>query len=171
MPLPPALAARLAKRGIIPKEAAEKQKSRGKSNSALPVKVRSSFSLCYLDADEEVFAESYDDGHESRDHGRNAEKPIDERIKFMVRMAVNSWLIDSSLRERICFQGYPGCPNKWNVYHECVLWCQNTWGSGKTEVDDPNYLAKYKAMMAQYEPLPDEWKEQFDPGTGRHFFW
>ncbi len=28
-------------------------------------------------------------------------------------------------------QGYPGCPNKWNVYHDCGLWCQNTWGGGK----------------------------------------
>ena len=66
--------------------------------------------------------------------------------------------------------GYAGCPNKWNVYHECVPACQNKWGAGKTQ-PDPEYADKHKRMMARYGPLPDSWKEQYDPGTGRHYYW
>ena len=25
--------------------------------------------------------------------------------------------------------------------------------------------------MKTYGPLPEEWEEQYDPGSGRHFFW
>lgn len=25
--------------------------------------------------------------------------------------------------------------------------------------------------MKEYQPLPEEWEEQYDPGSGRHFFW
>ena len=79
MPLPPALAARLAKRGIISKKTAQKQQ------------------------EEEVFAENYDDSENQNEKINLNSEPL-ERIKFM---------------------GYPCCPNKWNVYHECSLWCQN----------------------------------------------
>ena len=61
-------------------------------------------------------------------------------------------------------QGYSGCPNKWNAYHECVPWCKTHWGEGHVE-PDAVYLEKFNAMMAQYgNVLPDGWKEEYDPG-------
>ena len=70
-------------------------------------------------------------------------------------------------------QGYPGCPNKWNVYHECSVFCQRHWGSGKPESNiDPEYAAIRIKMLTKYaSPLPEGWKEKYDPGTGRHFYW
>ena len=50
---------------------------------------------------EEVFAESYD---------------ADDADKSGGRRAVNNDTLDT---------GFPGCPNKWNVYHSCVLACQH----------------------------------------------
>lgn len=129
MPLPAALAARLAKRGIIQSQA----KSNKNSDSAAEPK-------------EEVFAESYD---------------ADDADKSGGRRAVNNDTLDT---------GFPGCPNKWNVYHNCVLACQHRWGGGKT-TPDADYAEKHKKMMAKYGPLPDGWREQYDPGTGRHYYW
>lgn len=131
MPLPPALAARLAKRGIISKKSAAQQKQ-----------------------DEEVFAENYDD-HE--DHP----KPSSNLIS------------NAEALERIKFMGYPCCPNKWNVYHECSLFCQNHWNSKRSSGPESNseYAAKHKAMMEKIGSLPEDWQEKWDPGTGRHFYW
>ena len=56
------------------------------------------------------------------------------------------------------------------MYHDCLPWCLNTYGSGQTD-PDPTYLAKHAIMMDRYGPLPDGWKEQYDPGTGRHYYW
>jgi len=139
MPLPPALAARLAKRGIISKTQAKRESRQD---------------------EEEVFAESYDDT-ESKD---NAADPFRINKKFG----------DTAKREssdhRNRHMGHPGCPNKWNAYHECNSWCQRHWGDGKKE-PEPEYLNKYKNMMTKYGPLPEGWREHYDPGAGRHFFW
>ena len=126
MPLPPALAARLAKRGIINKSEAQQQHAK-----------------------EEVFAESYDKDEEHEKKSKS--KPQNSRL----------------------FMGYPGCPNKWNAYHDCEPFCLNTYGSGRRQDDlEPDYKRRYEAMRKKYcEPLPDDWKEHFDPGTGRHFYW
>lgn len=140
MPLPPALAARLAKRGIISKKAAKHQ-----SNTHV---------------EEEVFAESYDDHDDSHQPKRPHGKP--------------NMQTQAEALEKIKFMGYPGCPNKWNVYHECSLYCQNHWGSGKSapvDAEESEYSIKHKAVMAKYGPLPEDWKEMYDPGTGRHYYW
>uniref|UniRef100_A0A0K2SZS9 Putative LOC100114829 [Nasonia vitripennis] n=1 Tax=Lepeophtheirus salmonis TaxID=72036 RepID=A0A0K2SZS9_LEPSM len=121
MPLPPALAARLAKRGIIAKD-------RRKEND-----------------EEEVIAESYD----NEDEPEVTKKSITDKTKFM---------------------GYPGCPNKVNPYHMCSLFCLSRWGKGKLKPDDRDYKAKYEAMMKKIH-LPEHWKEKYDPGCGRHYFW
>lgn len=128
MPLPPALAARLAKRGIVNKKAKKNE-------------------------DEEVFAEDYDPEPKSSEKPRNRSQRKPE--------------LDGSEKT----MGVPGCPNKWNCYHECSSWCLDHFGNGKRE-PDAEYLKVFKAMMDRYgRPLPDDWKEEYDPGTGRHFFW
>lgn len=120
MPLPPALLARLKKRGIV------------KANEAEPSAADQ--------PEEEVIAEDYDDisrpvgGGETRVGG-----PI------------------------------PGCPNKWNLYHECSAFCQQQWGAGKLK-ESPHTERKRLRMLRKY-PLPEGWSELYDPGTGRHYYW
>merc|ERR1712241_324674 len=138
MPLPPALAARLAKRGIISKKTAQNPN---------PVKP----------AEEEVFAENYDDQEENT-------KSIPNK----------NLITNSEAIEKIKFMGYPCCPNKWNVYHECSLFCQNNWSSRSKNTGpeiDSEYFEIHKKTMEKYGPLPEDWQEKWDPGTGRHFYW
>lgn len=136
MPLPAALAARLAKRGILPKPKRP-------------------------EVEEEVFAENYDDQEDDHKYKTGFHFEDSSRERFIK---------DAS---KANFMGYPGCPNKWNVYHECVIFCQHHWGSGRPETNlDPEYAAKHAKMVAKYaSPLPEGWKEVYDPGTGRHFYW
>ena len=64
---------------------------------------------------------------------------------------------------------------KWNVYHECSLFCQNRWNSSSRRSTGPDpdseYASKHRAMMKKYGPLPEHWQEKWDPGTGRHYYW
>lgn len=134
MPLPAALAARLAKRGILPKPKRP-------------------------EVEEEVFAENYDDQEDERKYKPSSNfDDIGDGFSRISRSNV---------------MGYPGCPNKWNVYHECAVFCQRHWGPGRPETNlDPEYANKRSRMLAKYaNPLPDGWKEMYDPGTGRHFYW
>lgn len=120
MPLPPALLARLKKRGIV------KQAEPELSAADQP--------------EEEVIAEDYDDNP-----GRPAAAP------------------DSRSGPS------PGCPNKWNIYHECGHFCHQHWGHGKQR-ESPRTERKRLRMLTKY-PLPDGWGEIYDPGTGRHYYW
>ncbi|KAF4527528.1 hypothetical protein B566_EDAN015628 [Ephemera danica] len=123
MPLPPALAARLEKRGLL--NAAQQKK----------------------DKSEEVIAE--DDGDRKR------------RALLAAKAA--------DIVEIAPIMGYPGCPNKYNIYHECGAYCNIYWGNGILE-PDKSYLKKKKKMLNKY-PLPEHWREEYDPGTGRFFYW
>uniref|UniRef100_A0A915CT95 WW domain-containing protein n=1 Tax=Ditylenchus dipsaci TaxID=166011 RepID=A0A915CT95_9BILA len=89
-----------------------------------------------------VFAESYD-------------KEDDEQI-------------DSSEKYR---GGAPGCPNKYNHYHVCTDYCFDHWREGfPIERLPPKYLDQRTKMLKEY-PLPLGWKEVYDPGMRRHYYW
>ncbi|XP_034192352.1 poly-glutamine tract binding protein 1 [Osmia lignaria lignaria] len=125
MPLPAALAARLAKRGLI--SGSEKQESSKKESKK---KIH-----------EEVIAEDYDSTKEEINQ-------IDISQKFM---------------------GYSGCPNKYNIYHECTKQCKELWGLGHVQPSD-KYLKKQMRLIQRY-PLPETWKAVYDPGSGQHYYW
>ncbi|CAD5227090.1 unnamed protein product [Bursaphelenchus xylophilus] len=119
MPLPPALLAKLQKRGIV-----SSQK---------------------VDEDEEVFAENYD-SEDSED-----EDEVEEEDKGR--------------------GGAPGCPNKWNQFHLCSDYCFDHWHDGLPESRlSDDYLAAKQRMLNKY-PLPEGWKEVYDGGIGRHYYW
>ena len=83
-----------------------------------------------------MFAESYDDA-ESKEN--SAADPFRINKKFG-----DTTKRESSDRNR--HMGHPGCPNKWNAYHECNSWCQRHWGDGKKE-PELEYLKKYKVGL------------------------
>ncbi|KAE8750528.1 hypothetical protein FOCC_FOCC002822 [Frankliniella occidentalis] len=128
MPLPAALAARLAKRGIVKPSDIEARENERKE-------------------EEEVIAEDYDERERLGDD--------DDPMNI------------ANLEKK--FQGHPGCPNKYNIYHDCSKACVDLWGAGKLEAD-ARYLRKKNRMLKKY-PLPETWKEVYDPGLGRHYYW
>lgn len=127
MPLPPALAAKLAKRGIInlPKEAEPEPAA---------------------SAEEEIIAEDYDETPQQTIHTYT---PVEPQV------------VDPYL-------GYPGCPNKWNVYHECSNMCREQWKDRKALTSD--YERRRAKMLSKF-PLPGHWQEILDLGIGRYYYW
>ncbi|XP_058794924.1 polyglutamine-binding protein 1 [Phymastichus coffea] len=123
MPLPAALAARLAKRGLINGKKSDFNKEPKKK------------------VHEEVIAEDYD----------NTKEDISQ--------------IDITQR----FMGYIGCPNKYNIYHDCTRKCKEQWGKGHTQ--PPERYLKRQLKLVQKYPLPETWKAIYDPGSGQHYYW
>ncbi|KAG0704208.1 Polyglutamine-binding protein 1 [Chionoecetes opilio] len=129
MPLPPALLAKLAKRGIINTPKDPEPESAGGT-------------------EEEIIAEDYDDTpHTPLPHAAYPTlepQPTDP------------------------YQGFPGCPNKWNVFHECSASCRDQW---KDRIFvDPEYDRRRLKMLIKH-PLPIHWQEVLDPGIGRYYYW
>jgi len=177
MPLPPALASRLAKRGIL-KDASvagydphlgkalepQSAKGRGGNNvtgsnntgggSGVPSYGYEGRNL--TQPEEEVFAESYDN----------------EPATTTVPSATKGPLVFSKQEiDPTKFIGHAGCPNKWNVYHDCSTFCKQFWGAGIREPVNAEYIAAHSKLIEKYYPLPDGWREMYDAGVGRHYYW
>ncbi|XP_053613556.1 polyglutamine-binding protein 1 [Plodia interpunctella] len=133
MPLPPALAARLAKRGIL------KGSSGEETNIDRPPQ-----------ANEEIIAEDYDS------------KPDELCNKEHFWAGIEGVNVDP-------IKGHKGCPNKYNIYHECSKFCVKTWKQGKL-VPDETYLQNKNKILEKW-PLPPGWEEVYDEGIGQHYFW
>lgn len=144
MPLPPALLKRLAKRGLVDKSV---KRADAKSIAATQPPA------------EEIIAEDYDDIDEPR--------PFEYEYEYQskpkrVRPPQNFWserlkrVVDGSIN------GSKGCPNKYNIYHKCTLFCVNTFGDGIKE--PPKSYGKRKTRLLRRYPLPKDWKEVYDEG-------
>lgn len=171
MPLPPALAARLAKRGLLKdasvagydpslgKAVEPVQGFRGRSQGGAPGAGSGAPSYGYegrnlAEPEEEVFAENYD------------EQVVNQSYE-MVRASANK----TSAPDPTRFIGHCGCPNKWNVYHDCLPWCKQFWGAGIREPVNKDYIEAHSKMIQKFYPLPDGWREMYDAGIGRHYYW
>lgn len=134
MPLPPALLKRLAKRGLV-------EKSSKDSKGQAPA--------------EEIIAEDYDDVEE---------QPYNYDYDYQPKKkAENFW--SERLKRRITdgtINGYKGCPNKYNIFHRCSLFCVNTFGDGIKEPSSE--YQKRKARLLKRYPLPKDWTEVYDCG-------
>lgn len=153
MPLPAALLARLEKRGII------NQARESKTNGTNENKENE-------DLDEEVIAENYDE----TERKRTGHSDADESLRKYLGVEDNRVDLEE-IKAHIDakFKGYPGCPNKYNVWHECTLFCKEYW-NGDLKKPNKRYLRIRKRMLNVY-PLPVHWSEVYDPGTGRFYYW
>lgn len=102
---------------------------------------------------EEIIAEDYDEVEEPYDYDyQPAKKPQEnfwsERLKRRI--------VDGSVT------GCAGCPNKYNIYHKCNLYCVSNYGDGITEPSS-NYNRRKVKLLRRY-PLPKGWREVFDAG-------
>jgi polyglutamine-binding protein 1 len=58
--------------------------------------------------------------------------------------------------------GYKNCPNKYNIFHKCSLFCIQNWGEGISK-PDAAYKRRHQRLLEKY-PLPKGWKEVYDVG-------
>lgn len=114
--LPPALASRLAQRGLLNRD------EKPSTAAAVPV-----------EQEEEVIAEDYD------------ETPKQEFIELKT--------IDTVI----------GCPNKYNIYHNCTSFCSKKYVNVRKE---PNKrIRKIFARLLKKYPLKDSvWEQVYEPG-------
>jgi len=168
MPLPPALAAKLARRGILRDASVAgfdpqlgkvvDQPTTGgnqRSNSGGQQGSGSSYGYEGRNPEEEVFAESYDDNAVTSSYDTSGP------VVFKIPDAVdpNKYL------------GHSGCPNKYNPHHTCVQYCKTYWGAGAREPFNQEYIAAHSKLVDRFYPLPDGWREMYDCGVGRHYYW
>ncbi|KAM7350690.1 poly-glutamine tract binding protein 1 [Cochliomyia hominivorax] len=162
MSLPPALLARLAQRGLVSKQKAQKENEPPAPASNAE--------------NEEVIAEDYDEMDTDTQNQQNSEEyqyPSQYDLDHdQVRkpMEDNNWLAQMKARmgEASSAAGYKCCPNKYNIWHKCTLFCINRWGEGIPK-PSPEYMKRYKRLIRKY-PLPKGWVEMYDPGCGCYYF-
>lgn len=134
MPLPPALAARLAKRGLL-----RPNTNKDASNETVQIQ-----------ANEEIIAEDYDN------------KPDEVNSKEHFWEGIEGVNVDP-------IKGHKGCPNKYNIYHECSKYCVKTWKQGKIAPSEDYVELKIKVL--DIWPLTPGWETVYDEGTGHFYFW
>jgi len=162
MPLPPALAAKLAKRGLLKDSSVsgyDPQAGRVVDNKA-------QYEQPPPQEEEEVFAEDYDDDDDDMD---GVPAPPPPRSQDRPGPPGSNSNIDHLKKAK--YIGHAGCPNKWNIHHECVLFCRTFFGTGLKEPTDTEYIRVHNQMVEKFFPLPDGWREMYDAGTGRHYYW
>ncbi|XP_017490820.1 PREDICTED: uncharacterized protein LOC108379011 [Rhagoletis zephyria] len=159
MSLPPALLQRLAQRGLV-------QKSKRKGADPPPVSSVEN---------EEVIAEDYDE-METEDpratvHEEYQYPPLYDTETSSKRVEENFWIgrMKERMGEASSTTGHRGCPNKYNIWHKCTLFCVNRWGDGKSE-PSREYMRRYKRLRRKY-PLPKGWADRYDPGCGCYYFY
>lgn len=159
MSLPPALLQRLAQRGLV-------QKSKTKETDA---------PLAAPVENEEVIAEDYDemdtDQQRTGAHEEYQYPPLYDTDTGSKRVEENFWLerMKERMGEANSTTGHRGCPNKYNIWHKCTLFCVNRWGDGKIE-PSREYMRRYKRLRRKY-PLPKGWAERYDPGCASYYFY
>lgn len=117
---------------------------------------------------EEVIAEDYDEMEtEDKSGPEKYHHLMDSTNK---RTEDNFWLerMRARMGEGSSVLGYKGCPNKYNIWHKCTLYCVNRWEEGKSEPSH-EYLRRYKRLRRKY-PLPKGWNEVYDPGCAAFYF-
>lgn len=181
MPLPPALAARLAKRGIIKDSSVAgydpqlgRVADKGRDEFSSSGRAAREEQLNSSNTVEEVFAEDYDDVGDIPPPGQGppAKSMLStSSVPETDNAAVTNAGSNSNLLDKTKYIGHAGCPNKWNIHHECVLFCRSYWGNGNKEPTDTEYIRVHNIMIDKFHPLPDGWREMYDPGTARHYYW
>ncbi|XP_037925780.1 polyglutamine-binding protein 1 isoform X2 [Hermetia illucens] len=109
---------------------------------------------------EEIIAEDYDE----------VEDPLQYDFEPVKKPSSNFWI--ERMKRRIGdtnVSGYKGCPNKYNIFHKCTLYCINKWGDGILE-PKRSYLRRRNRLLRKY-PLPKNWLEVYDYGCAVYYYW
>lgn len=63
-----------------------------------------------------------------------------------------------------------GCPNKYNVYHNCNNYCKEKFDD---KLDDEPTIEQRKqlAFILRTYPMSNEWTAVYDPGVKTFYFW
>ena len=159
MPLPAALLARLAKRGIV--SAAKGMKNLKETSKTC---LNSIFYYYFILAENysETFAEDFSEKDDSHINPENYEYRSNRKDD-------NIWSDKVKRRFKETTKGVKGCPNKWNVFHICTVFCLERWREGVNK-PSKSYKERYFRLIKRY-PLPKNWISVWDNGCEAYYFW
>lgn len=154
MSLPPYLLERLKRRKIIKEEEAVEP-----ATSSLQEKLDQV-------GGEEIIAEDHsDEEYQDDTNDETTRKEEIEETSDTHKDAANT-----QLDQEATFESVVGCPNKWNIYHECRQYCVDNYS--KLETVKPTIeQRKQLALILQTFPISNEWTVVFDPGVKTFYFW
>lgn len=116
--------------------------------------------------EEEIIAENYDE--EDRHIQSQNIEPTSSTSK---EPSEHFW--SERIKKRIgvteSYHGFKLCPNKYNIWHNCTLYCVNRWATGRPKPSE-KYLRRYKRLLRKY-PLGKDWKETYDAACGVYYFY
>lgn len=153
MPLPAALLARLAKRGLVEQSKTEQRPNKGLSKPG-------------TEEHEEVFAEDYDDPSKpEKVEVPPQPDPVQAQLQFEPVMQAAQELF----KEESVFFETTACPHRENPYHECLAYCRKRYGMRDWDPDEDS--VKKRDRMIHKHPLPAGWLEVGDCDSGRYYYW
>lgn len=111
---------------------------------------------------EETFAEDYSEKDDSNVNPESYEYRSNRKDD-------NIWSDKVKRRFKETTKGVKGCPNKWNVFHICTVFCLERWGEGNNR-PSKGYKERYMRLIERY-PLPKNWVSVWDGGCDAYYFW
>lgn len=183
--LPPLLLERLKRRGIIKKvgESTPRDQTRPRSHTSRQQSNQAnslaSFDTGEGDPDhEEILAEDYSDS--SDDHNspikdfsidaRTDDRDLEDFEHEGDREGNHAGGDTATDEDQLEDGSVLGCPNKYNIYHECNKFCIEHY-SCPDSVTPTLEQRKQLALVLRSYPLPNEWQVVYDPGVKTFYFW
>lgn len=68
------------------------------------------------------------------------------------------------------YESVIGCPNKYNIYHECGQYCIDNYSEPES-LEPTLEQRKQLALILRAYPMSNEWTVVFDPGVRAFYFW
>ncbi|KAI0985460.1 hypothetical protein GJ496_000011 [Pomphorhynchus laevis] len=157
MSLPPLLASRLAKRGLLKSEKDEKDSTQEYRD--LENKYISEEKINDVDTNDDLEDDDFD--IEGKYMSDNNTDPNEEII-------IEDYERSNDLHSLI-IEEVVDCPNISNPHHQCVDFCLERYGLKKYHPNGKDEINRLR-MLKRY-PLPDDWKEIADPRSNRCYYW
>lgn len=171
MSLPPLLLERLKRRRII-KEDINVSIGRGSDNdgstSNFTDEPNPQMTINDRDVEEEIIAEDYSDDDNINDDDRIGNLDRDEanqRNELSIYRQGEDRVEDDSVAKSVI-----GCPNKYNIYHECSQYCVSNY-SQPGNLSPTIEQRKQLALVLRTYPMSNEWTVVYDPGVRTFYFW
>lgn len=192
--LPPKLLERLKRRGIIKRvgqdgttQSKDQTSARPRSQiteskaSNAPSKSAQSYGLEEDPDHEEIIAEDYssegsnhDEEESTRDCDISAHYDADNGDDNSTNDARTHLKADAADHENLDDSppegSVLGCPNKYNIYHECSKYCVEHYSQPDSLMPTIEQRKQLALVLRSY-PLPNEWQIVYDPGVKTFYFW
>lgn len=182
MPLPPLLLERLKRRKIIKvnpqNELSEREEGYTQSHDieSRYQDVEHSAGNNLAQGHEEIIAEDYSDEEEDLklgtvpgiSGGLDIEKSSPETENQLDRESNQG--DDCRKSTQVPTESVLGCPNKYNIHHECSQYCVDKYSS-ITDASPSLEQRKQLALILRTYPISNEWTVVYDPGVKKFYFW